>query len=245
MNRLSGKLCVVTGAGQGIGNSIASAFAAEGARVLAADLKFSAQPTAISAGCITQYSLDVTDASEIERVAHSISAVDVLVNCAGYVAIGNILSCDAKDYQRSFDINTTSIYLMMRAFLPGMIAASAGSIINIASVVSSVMAAPDRFAYAASKAAVIAMTMSVARDFASMGVRCNAISPGTVDSPSLRERMAATGNAEAALKAFINRQISGRLGTPEEIARAAILLASDEARFMTGANVIIDGGMSL
>jgi 2-keto-3-deoxy-L-fuconate dehydrogenase len=245
MNRLSGKLCVVTGAGQGIGNSIASAFAAEGAHVLAADLKFSAQPTAISAGYITQYGLDVTDASEIERVAYSISAVDVLVNCAGYVAIGNILSCDGKDYQRSFDINTTSIYLMMRAFLPGMIAAGAGSIINIASVVSSVMAAPDRFAYAASKAAVIAMTMSVARDFASTGVRCNTISPGTVDSPSLRERMAATGNAEDALKAFINRRISSRLGTPEEIARAAILLASDEARFMTGANVIIDGGMSL
>ena len=169
----------------------------------------------------------------------------MLANCAGWVAEGTILTGAPEDLSGASGINVVSMQNTIRAVLPGMRARRTGSIINIASVVSSVMAAPNRFAYGATKAAVIGLTLSVARDFVADGVRCNAISPGTVDSPSLAERMTAQGDLAAARAAFIARQPMGRLGTPEEIAEVCVLLASDEARFMTGANIVIDGGMSL
>jgi 2-keto-3-deoxy-L-fuconate dehydrogenase len=189
--------------------------------------------------------MDVTDAAAVAAVASAYPDVNVLLNCAGWVASGTILDGSPADVERSFTINVMSMTNTIRAFLPAMRARKDGSIINIASVVSSVMAAPNRFAYATSKAAVVGLTMSVARDFITEGVRCNAISPGTVDSPSLEERLAAQGDAEAARAAFVARQPMGRIGSPQEIAEIAVLLASDEAKFMTGSNLIIDGGMSL
>ncbi len=233
----------MTGAGQGIGRAIAERFVDEGATVIAADLRFGeTQPSGASMG---RHVLDVTDEAAVQAAARVHPEVSVLVNCVGYVAVGALLDCDPAEFDRSMTINVRSMMLTIRAFLPGMLARGGGSIVNIASVVSSVMAAPQRFAYGASKAAVIGLTMSVARDYVAQGVRCNAISPGTVETPSLHERFAATGDVAAARAAFVARQPLGRLGQAEEIAAAAVLLASDEAAFMTGSNVIIDGGMSL
>lgn len=242
MGRLAGKTCLVTGAGQGIGRAIAQRFVAEGARVIAADLRF---PDAASDGRLEQLVLDVTSEAEVAAAAARHPDVSVLVNCAGRVATGTLLDATPDDFDASIAVNARSLMLTMRAVLPGMLARREGSIVNVASVVSSVMAAPERFAYATAKAAVIGMTMSVARDYVADGIRCNAISPGTVDSPSLHERFAATGDPVAARRAFVARQPMGRLGEPDEIAAVAVLLASDEARFMTGSNIIIDGGMSL
>ncbi|WP_419814593.1 SDR family oxidoreductase [Glacieibacterium sp.] len=243
--RLAGKTCLVTGAAQGIGRAVAEAFRRECAALVVTDLAVDKLDAIFSGPDIRTARMDVTDAAEVEAVAAANPAVDVLVNCAGWVATGTILTGSPADLGRSFDINVVSMTNTIRAFLPAMRERRAGSIVNIASVASTVMAAPDRFAYATSKAAVIGLTMSVARDFVGDGIRCNAISPGTVDSPSLGDRMAATGDVAAARAAFIARQPMGRLGTPEEIAAVALLLASDEATFMTGANLIIDGGMSL
>ena len=245
MGRLAGKTCLVTGAAQGIGRSISEAFLAEGARVIATDLRPAALLALPDGERLIRMGLDVTQAEDARRAAAAHPDVNVLVNCAGYVAQGALLECTPEDFDRSLSINVSSIFTLTRAFLPSMIERKDGSIINIASVASSVMAPPNRLAYGASKAAVIGLTMSVARDYAAAGVRCNAISPGTVDTPSLHDRMAATGDAEVARRAFIARQLNGRLGTPEEVAAVAVLLASDEARFMTGANIVIDGGMSL
>jgi 2-keto-3-deoxy-L-fuconate dehydrogenase len=245
MGRLAGKTCLVTGAAQGIGRSISEAFLAEGARVIATDLRPAALLALPDGERLIRMGLDVTQAEDARRAAAAHPDVNVLVNCAGYVAQGALLECTPEDFDRSLSINVNSIFTLTRAFLPSMLERKDGSIINIASVASSVMAPPNRLAYGASKAAVIGLTMSVARDYAAAGVRCNAISPGTVDTPSLHDRMAATGDAEAARRAFIARQLNGRLGTPEEVAAVAVLLASDEARFMTGANIVIDGGMSL
>ena len=239
--RLAGKICFVTGAAQGIGRSIAEAFVSEGASVIAADLRF----TGTAPLGETRLSLDVTDDVAVRKAATAHPDISVLVNCVGYVANGSILDCALKDFDRSMDVNVRSMMLTIRAFLPAMLERKEGSIINIASVVSSVMAAPDRFAYSTSKAAVIGLTMSVARDFIASGIRCNAISPGTTETPSLHERFEASGDAEAAHKAFVGRQPMGRLGRPDEIAAVATLLASDEARFMSGSNIVIDGGMSL
>ncbi len=244
MGRLNGKTCLVTAAGQGIGRSIASAFLAEGARVVATDIDASKLDALAALGAQVEQ-LDVLDARAVEAAAVRRPETDVLVNCAGYVAVGTILDCAPDDLRRSLALNVEAMYAMTRAFLPAMVARAAGSVINIASVASTVMAPPERFAYSVSKAGVIALTMSVARDFATAGIRCNAISPGTVDSPSLQARMAATGDAVRAREAFVARQLLGRIGEPEEIAAVAVLLASDEARFMTGSNIIIDGGMSL
>lgn len=241
-SRLAGKTCFVTGAGQGIGRAIAERFAAEGARVVAADLRFGAE--ACVAG-ITRLCLDVTDGAAVIAAAAAHPDVSVLVNSVGYVATGTVLDCEPEDFDRSYAINVRSMMLTARAFLPAMVVRGNGSIINIASVVSSVMAAPGRFAYGTSKAAVIGLSMAIARDFIDKGVRCNAISPGTVDSPSLQERFAATGDVEAAKAAFIARQPMGRLGQAEEIASVATMLAADETAFMTGSNIVIDGGMSL
>lgn len=243
--RLINKVCLVTGAAQGIGNAITEAFLREGAIVIATDLREDLLADRYAGRDVRLAQLDVTDADAVARVAAAHGDVEVLVNCAGWVANGTILDSDPADLERSFTINVTSMMLMIRGFLPAMRARRAGSIVNIASVVSSVMPAPNRFAYGTSKAAVIGLTMSVARDYVADGVRCNAISPGTVDSPSLADRMRATGDETAARAAFIARQPMGRIGTPQEIAEIAVLLASDEATFMTGSNIVIDGGMSL
>ena len=241
MGRLSGKTCFVTGAGQGIGRSIAEAFVAEGAKVFAADLR----PGDVAPAGAETIQLDVTDEQAVNDAAAAHADVSVLVNCVGYVASGTILDSSMEDFDRSMAVNVRSMALTCRAFLPAMLRRKSGSIINIASVVSSVKAAPDRFAYATSKAAVIGLSMAIARDFIGQGVRCNSISPGTVDSPSLHDRWAATGNADSAREAFIARQPIGRIGDAAEIAAVAVLLASDEAPFMTGSNIVIDGGMSL
>jgi 2-keto-3-deoxy-L-fuconate dehydrogenase len=241
--RLAGKTCFVTGAAQGIGRAIAERFVAEGARVVAADLRFADEPA--PSDVLQRLVLDVTDEAAVTAAAAAHRDVTVLVNCVGYVANGTVLDCTPADFDRSFDLNVRSMMLTTRAFLPAMLTRKDGSIINIASVVSSIMGAPNRFAYGASKAAVIGLTLSVARDFIAQGVRCNAISPGTVETPSLHERWAASGDLPAARAAFIARQPMGRLGRVEEIASTAVLLASDEATFMSGSNIVIDGGMSL
>jgi 2-keto-3-deoxy-L-fuconate dehydrogenase len=243
MGRLAGKTCLVTGGAQGIGRSIVESFAREGANVIAADIRFDAGSH--DGPGIERTVLDVTDGAAVVAVASRRRDVSVLVNCAGYVANGTILDTEPREFDRSIDINVRSMMLMIRAFLPSMLERGVGSIINIASVVSTVMAAPNRFAYGTSKAAVIGLSMSVARDFISRGIRCNSISPGTVESPSLRERFAATGNIEAARSQFLARQPMGRLGQPGEIAAVAVWLASNEAKFATGTNIVIDGGMSL
>lgn len=242
-SRLAGKTCLVTAAGQGIGRSICDAFLAQGANVIAADLRFNdgmEQPERLR-----RVVLDATNETAVQAVASSHQDVSVLVNCVGYVANGTILDCALDDFDRSMNINVRSMVLMTRAFLPAMIACRNGSIINIASVVSSIMAAPNRFAYGTTKAAVIGLTMSVARDFIQQGIRCNAICPGTVDTPSLHQRFAATGDAVAARQAFVARQPMGRLGEASEIAALALMLASDDATFMSGSQLVIDGGMSL
>ncbi|MGC4252506.1 MAG: SDR family oxidoreductase [Sphingobium sp.] len=245
-DRLSGKTCLVTGAAQGIGHAVVHAFLREGARVIATDLDKDRLDAAFAGqGNPIACAMDVTDPGVIGRVAAEHADVDVLVNCAGWVADGTILTSDPSDLERSFRVNVLSMTYTIRAFLPAMRTRGAGSIINIASVVSSVMPAPNRFAYGTSKAAVIGLTMSVARDYIEDGIRCNAISPGTVDSPSLVDRLRASGDEEAARAAFVARQPMGRLGRPTEIAEVALLLASDEAAFMTGENIVIDGGMSL
>lgn len=243
--RLKGKTCLVTGAARGIGRSIAERFVAEGADVLATDRDEAALEALAPHPRLRRRLLDITAEDQVSAVVAASEPLDILVNCAGYVAAGAALECSPEDFRRSFTINVESIYLTTRAVLPGMIARRSGALVNIASVASTIMAPADRFAYGASKAAVIAMTMSVARDYAGFGIRCNAISPGTIDTPSLQDRMQATGDAVAARAAFEARQLVGRLGRPEEVAAAAVLLASDEAPFMTGANLVIDGGMSL
>ena len=244
--RLVNKTALVTAAGQGIGRATAEAFAREGAHVIATDIT-EAQLATLS-GCTTRR-LDVTDAAAITALVREIGTIDVLFNCAGFVDTGTILECDEKAWDFSFDLNVRAMYRMMRAFLPGMVAQGSGSIINMASVASSIKGAPNRFVYGASKAAVIGMTKSVAADFITQGVRCNAICPGTVESPSLRQRIANqasdTGQSVAAVEAaFVARQPMGRLGRTTEIAALVVYLASDEAGFTTGTTQVIDGGWS-
>ena len=241
--RLKGKICFVTAGAQGIGRAIAMRFASEGAAVITADLKYG-EPFAPHPN-ISQVTLDATNEKDVADIAARNLDVSVLVNCVGYVSNGNALDIPMADFDRSMEINVRSMVITTRAFLPAMLARANGSIINIASVVSSVMAAPNRFAYGTSKAAVIGLTMSIARDFIAQGIRCNAISPGTIETPSLLDRFVASGDVAAARAAFVARQPMGRLGQADEIAATAVLLASDEARFMTGSNIVIDGGMSL
>ncbi|KJF71687.1 SDR family oxidoreductase [Agrobacterium arsenijevicii] len=245
MGRLNGKTCFVTGAAQGIGREVLDAFLREGAVVIASDINGDGLKALADIDGVTTIELDVTDPDAVQATAIRFPDISVLVNCAGYVATGTILECSSKQLDLSLQVNVKSMFNTISAFLPNMAQRRAGSIINIASVVSSIMAAPERFAYATSKAAVVGLTMSVARDFAALGVRCNAISPGTVETPSLHTRMEATGDAEEARKKFVSRQLMGRLGTAGEIAAIAVLMASEEATFMTGSNIVIDGGMSL
>ncbi|MFE1602603.1 SDR family oxidoreductase [Methylobacterium sp. ID0610] len=247
VGRLAGKSAVVTAAGQGIGRAIAEAFLAEGARVLATDLDGGKLESL--AGAVTA-PLDVRSDEGIAAFARGAGPVDILVNAAGFVHHGTILDCTDADWDFAFDLNVRSMHRTIRTFLPGMLERGGGSIVNIASAVSSVATAPNRYVYGATKAAVIGLTMAVARDFIRQGVRANAICPGTIQSPSLDERItalaAATGTSEAAARqAFIDRQPMGRLGTPEEIAAIAVYLASDESRFTTGQTHLVDGGFAL
>ena len=239
MGRLSGKTALVTAAAQGIGKASAELFAREGARVIATDLN--EELLAGVEGCEGRR-LDVLDPDAITALAAELGAIDVLFNCAGYVHSGTILDCDEKAWAFSNDLNVTAQYRAIRAFLPAMLEAGGGSIINMASVASSIKGVPGRFAYGATKAAVIGLTKGVAADFVGQGIRCNAICPGTVDTPSLNQRLADTGDYQAAHKAFTARQPMGRLGKPEELAQLALYLASDESAFTTGQIHIIDGG---
>ncbi len=238
--RLSGKRAFVTAAGAGIGRATALAFAKEGARVTAADID--AEALAGLPDQIERLTLDVTNPDAVAAAARQAGPVNVLFNAVGIVAHGTILDCDEADWARSLEVNVTSMYRVIRAFLPGMLANGGGAIVNVSSVASSVIGVPDRFAYGATKAAVIGLTKSVAKDFLGKGVRCNAICPGTIDTPSLAQRMAATGDAAAARAAFIARQPMGRLGKPEEIAALAVYLASEESAFTTGQIHVADGG---
>jgi 2-keto-3-deoxy-L-fuconate dehydrogenase len=247
MGRLEGKTAFLTAAGQGIGAATARAFADEGARVFATDIS-EASLAALRAQrpAIETSVLDVRDTDAIQAVAERSGAVDILFNCAGYVHHGTVLDCDEAAWERSFDINVKAMWRTIRAFLPRMIEAGGGSIVNIASVASSQKGMPKRFVYGASKAAVIGLTKSVAADFITQGIRCNAICPGTVQSPSLEERInALPGSYDENRAAFIARQPMGRLGRPEEIATLAVYLASDESAFLTGGEIKIDGGLTL
>lgn len=244
---LQGKRVLITAAGQGIGLASAQAFAAGGAEVFGSDIRID---SLLDEPGIQARVLDVTSASAIEALRAELGDIDVLFNCAGFVHSGGILECDEAAWERSLALNVTAMYRMIRAFLPGMQRRGAGSIINMASVVSSVKAVPNRVAYGASKAAVIGLTKAVAADHVAEGIRCNAICPGTVDSPSLHQRIAAQAlaqgrDAQEVYRQFVNRQPMGRLGSAEEIAQLAVYLASDAAAYTTGGVHLIDGGMSL
>jgi 2-keto-3-deoxy-L-fuconate dehydrogenase len=248
-NRLKAKTAFVTAAGQGIGRAVALAFVREGARVIASDINAAALATlAVETGCSTLM-LDVTDAAAVKAAAATHGPVDVLFNGAGYVHAGTVLDCTEADWDFAFNLNVRSQFRTIQAFLPGMLARGGGSIVNVASVAGSLKGAPNRFVYGTTKAAIIGLTKAVAADFITRGVRCNAICPGTVESPSLRDRIAAQAAASGPTldqveAAFIARQPMGRLGRVDEIAMLAVYLASDEAAFTTGTAQVIDGGWS-
>ena len=243
--RLEGKTALVTAAAAGIGRATALAFAAEGARVIAIDIDAAGlrQLAADASGLVTQV-VDATDPEALEALGGQAGAVDILFNAVGVVPHGTSLDCMEEAWARTLEVNVTSMYRTIRRFLPGMLTRGGGSIVNVASVVSSLKGAPNRFAYGASKGAVIGLTKAVAADCVDKGVRCNAICPGTIDTPSLAGRIAAFDDPVAARAAFIGRQPMGRLGTAAEIASLAVYLASDESAFVTGAAMVIDGGWS-
>jgi 2-keto-3-deoxy-L-fuconate dehydrogenase len=245
-DRLKGKVALITAAGQGIGRASALRFAEEGAIVWATDINQAALAAlADEHPEILTRTLDVRDTAAVNALAQQIGALDVLFNCAGYVHQGDIFACSQKDWDFSFDLNVTSMYRTCRAFLPAMLSAGKGSIINMSSVASSIKGAPNRFVYGTTKAAVIGLTKAIAADVVAKGVRCNAICPGTIETPSLGERIAAQGDVEKARAAFLARQPMNRLGRPEEIAELVLYLASDESSFTTGQAHIIDGGWSI
>lgn len=246
MNRLAGKRCLVTAAGQGIGRETALRFASEGASVIAVDISGSSLAT-LEAECpqISSRILDACDAAAVSALTASDPGFDVVFNCVGYVHHGSILECDPEAWSRSFRLNVDSMYMICRAVLPRMQQRSTGSIINVASVASSVKGVPNRFAYGATKGAVIGLTKSIAADFVTSGVRCNAICPGTIETPSLMERVRALpGSFDSNWRSFVDRQPMRRLGRTAEVAALAAYLASDESAFTTGAVHLIDGGWS-
>ena len=240
--RLQGKTAVVTAAGQGMGHATALAFAREGASVVATDIDLGKLTALDGVAGVETRALDVLDPAAIRDFAASMVAPDILFNCAGYVHNGTILDCDEDAFDFSVSLNVRSMYRMIRAFLPGSLDRGGASIVNMASVASTVIAAPNRFIYGTTKAAVIGLTKSVAVDYVARGIRVNAICPGTVESPSLQDRMRATGDYDAARSSFIARQPMGRLCTAAEVADLVVYLASDETAFMTGNAIVIDGG---
>jgi 2-keto-3-deoxy-L-fuconate dehydrogenase len=243
--RLQGKTCLITAAAAGIGRASAIAFAREGARVIATDIDEKGLKALDGTAGITTRRLDVLDKAAIDATARATGPVDVLLNAAGFVHHGSILECDDKAWGFTMDLNVRSMFWMIKAYLPGMLDKGKGSVVNISSGASSIRGIPNRFVYGTSKAAVIGLTKAVAADFITRGIRCNAICPGTIDTPSLGQRIAAFADPEKARKEFIARQPMGRLGTAEEIAAAALYLASDESSYTTGTHLISDGGFSL
>src|ERR1700761_9449920 len=246
-DRLKGKVALVTAAGQGIGRAIAETFIAEGASVIATDL---ADDKLAGLNAKASKKLDVRSQDNIDALAKEVGALDVLVNCAGYVHQGTIFDCTDRDWDFSFDLNVKSMHRMLKAFLPAMLDKKKGSIVNISSAVSSIRGVPARYAYGTTKAAVIGLTKSIAADFIRQGIRCNAICPGTIESPSLDGRIEALSKSsgqsiETVRQAFIDRQPMGRLGKPEEIAAIAVYLASDESAFSTGQTFLVDGGFAM
>jgi len=243
--RLIGKTALVTGAGRGIGRCIAETFAAEGCRIWAASKSIQPLKSLESVNEIQIHLLDVTDADSVSRAAEAIGDIDVLINNAGHVATGTLLDCTDEDLRQSLEVNLIGAFNMIRAFLPGMLAKEGGTIINIASVLSSLSSAAERFAYGASKGALIGLTKSVALDYVTHGIRCNAICPATILTPGLEDRIDSSPDPDAVRSAIVNRHKMGRLGTVEEVAEAAVYLASDKSAFMTGQLLIMDGGMTL
>ncbi len=247
-DRLAGKTAFVTAAAQGIGRATALAFAAEGATVIATDLN-EAKVGEIASDRIRTFRLDALNADDITEAAKNAGRVDVLFNCAGFVHQGSILDATEEEWDFAFNLNVRSMFRTIRAFLPSMLQEGGGSIVNISSGASSIKGAPNRFIYGTTKAAVIGLTKSVAADTVARGIRCNAICPGTIQTPSLDDRIAAnaaaSGGMEQARTAFVARQAMGRLGTPQEIAALAVYLACDESRFVTGQAMVIDGGWTL
>lgn len=244
-NRLKGKTALITGSGRGIGRTIAEAFANEGCLVWATSKSMEPLRGLADVGGIQLHQLDVTDAGSVSRASEKIGRIDVLVNNAGCVATGTILDCTDEDLRQSLDVNFYGAYNMIRAFLPGMRAKGDGTIINIASVLSSISSAPERFAYGVSKGALIGLTKSVALDYVTRGIRCNAICPATILTPGLNSRLESSPDPDAARSAIVNRHKMGRLGSVEEDAEAAVYLADDRSAFMTGQLLIMDGGMTL
>lgn len=245
MARLSNKKILITAAGQGIGRATAEMFAAEGGQVIATDINEDALKELDVIDGISARKLDVLAGDAVKAFMAEIGPLDVLFNCAGYVANGTILECEEKDWDFSFNLNVKAQYRLIQLALPDMIKHGGGSIINMSSVASSIKGVPNRLAYCASKAAVIGLTKAVAADFVTDKIRCNAICPGTVDSPSLHDRLRATGNYEKAMAEFIARQPLGRVGTTHEIAALALYLASDDSSFTTGQTHAIDGGWAI
>jgi 2-keto-3-deoxy-L-fuconate dehydrogenase len=248
MPSLTGKTAFVTAAGQGIGRATARAFAAAGASVIATDVD-AGKLAGLASDAIRTMALDVLDPAAITRIAGDAGPIDILFNCAGVVHQGTLLDATEADWSFAFDLNCRSMFRTMQAFLPGMLERGRGAIVNMASVASNLKGVPNRFIYSASKAAVIGMTRSVATDYVTKGIRCNCLCPGTVGTPSLDERIAANaaaaGSIDAARAAFVARQPMGRLGTPEEIAALAVYLSGDDAQFITGQAIVIDGGLTL
>ncbi|MEQ8354600.1 MAG: SDR family oxidoreductase [Kiloniellaceae bacterium] len=242
---LAGKTALVTAAAQGIGRATALAFAAEGAEVVATDINVGRLEELNGTSGIAVRQLDVLNAQAVNSLAAELPPLDVLCNVAGFVHNGSILDCPEEDWDFSFDLNVKSMYRMIRAFLPAMLETGGGSIVNMASVASSLRGLPNRCVYGASKAAVIGLTKAVAADYIRQGIRCNCICPGTIESPSLDERINAFADPVAARKAFIARQPIGRIGKPEEIAAMAVYLAGDLAGYTTGTAMIVDGGVTL
>jgi 2-keto-3-deoxy-L-fuconate dehydrogenase len=243
--RLAGKVAFITAAGQGIGRATALAYAREGAQVWATDVNAKTLAELEGRDGIRTRTLDVMDEAAIAKLAAEVGGIDILFNCAGFVHHGSILDCTPKDWDFSFNLNVKSMYLVTRAFLPGMLAKGGGSIINMSSIASSVKGLPNRFVYGATKAAVIGLTKAIAADYVKQGIRCNCIGPGTVDTPSLHGRINAFADPVQAKKDFIARQPMGRLGSVDDITGILVFLASDEALFATGNMYSIDGGMTI